>query len=157
MPAALPSGSSSPAPRPHHFSRFHAISALLFVAACASAAFTSVHFVSEGCTGVWLHRIDPSLSVTVPAGVHLSAPQSIFRMTTSHFFSDFTFHSVQVSPQISWIPTIECDSSDRKKLEFHDAGIMHELAESAAVDHTRKLGSAEYENQPSHDEIATTT
>jgi hypothetical protein len=156
MPAALPSGSSSPVLRPRRLSRFQAISALLFVTACASAVFTSVHFVSEGSTGVWLHRMDPSLSVTVPAGVYLSVPQSVFKMTTSHFFSDFTFHSVQVSPQISRLPSIRCESSDRKELVFHDAEITHELAE-AAVDHTRKLGSAEYENQPNHDEIPTTS
>jgi len=157
MPAARAPGSSSPAPRPRHFSQFQAISVLIFIASCASALFTSVHFVCAGCTGVWLHRIDPSLSVTVPAGVYLSAPQSVFKMRTSHFFSDFTFHSVTVSPQTSRLQTIRCESSDRKELVFLDAEITHELAEAAAVEHPRNPDSAEYENQQNHDNSPTTS
>lgn len=129
------------------FSSFQTFSMLIFIACCASVVLTSVHFVSTDSVGLWLHRTDPNLSVTVPPGMHLSAPQSVLKIRTAHFFSDFTFHSVQTSPQSKLLHKIPCQTGDGKKLVFRDVEITHQLAESA-VDRTRNIGSgsSEYEH-----------
>jgi hypothetical protein len=127
------------------FSSFQTFSMLIFIAFCASVVLTSVHFVSTDCVGLWLHRTDPNLSVTVPPGMHLSAPQSVLKIKTAHLFSDFTFHSVQTSPQSTWFHKIPCQTGDGNSLVFRDIEITHQLAESA-VHRNIGSGSSEYEH-----------